>query len=193
MTQEHYREPLAYLMPGGSWDGSPIERACCPPGDGMRVAMPVRDGRISPVFDTARRLLLIDVEGGAERHRRVTALPRDPFVSTRLRAMRRLKVDVLICGGISRHLMKAISLERLTLISWVAGPTETVLNAYLEGRLLATPWGMPGCQVRCSRPRTLPADGFGARAKGLSPTRGVPRGKLEENGGKRRRPWRNIP
>jgi predicted Fe-Mo cluster-binding NifX family protein len=157
----------------------------------MRVAMPVRDDRISPVFDTARRLLLIDVEAGAERHRRVTALPRDQLVSTRLRAMRRLKVDVLICGGISRHLMKAVSLERLTLISWVAGPTETVLNAYLEGRLLATRWGMPGCQVRCSRPRTLPAEGFGARAKVYHQREVFP--KVEENGGKRRRPWRNIP
>jgi predicted Fe-Mo cluster-binding NifX family protein len=122
----------------------------------MRVAMPIRNGRIAPVFDTARRLLLIDVAQGEERHRRETTLPPDPFLTKRPGALRKLKVDVLICGGISRLLARAVSRERLV-ISWVAGSAESVLEAYLTGRLLVAPRAMPGCQVRWSGPHALPA------------------------------------
>ena len=36
----------------------------------MKVAIPIRSARISPVFDAARRLVLIDVEGRTESGRR---------------------------------------------------------------------------------------------------------------------------
>lgn len=130
----------------------------------MRVAMPIRNGRIAPVFDTARHVLLVDVAQGEERHRRETTLPPDPFLTKRPGALRNLKVDILICGGISRLLARAVSRERMTLISWVAGSVESVLEAYLTGRLLVAPWAMPGCQVRSSGRHALPA-GERARAK----------------------------
>jgi len=131
----------------------------------MRVAMPIRNGRIAPVFDAARRLLLIDVAQGEERHRRETTLPPDPFLTKRPDALRKLKVDVLICGGISRLLARAVSRERLTVISWVAGSAESVLEAYLTGRLLVASRAMPGCQVRWSGPHILPARGCAGAKK----------------------------
>jgi predicted Fe-Mo cluster-binding NifX family protein len=130
----------------------------------MRVAMPIRNGRIAPVLDTARHLLLVDVAQGEERDRRETTLPPDPFLTKRPGALRNLKIDVLICGGISRLLARAVSRERLTVISWVAGSVESVLEAYLTGRLLVAPRAMPGCRVRWSGPHVLPV-GERARAK----------------------------
>ena len=39
----------------------------------MRVAIPVSDGRISPVFDAAGHLLLVDIEGGPKRCKKAVA------------------------------------------------------------------------------------------------------------------------
>ena len=37
----------------------------------MRLAIPTWNDRVSPVFDTASRLVLVDVEQGAEQGRRI--------------------------------------------------------------------------------------------------------------------------
>ena len=158
----------------------------------MRVAMPVQDGRISPVFDTARHLLLVDANQGKEQHRRLASLPRDPFLSKRPRVLRALKVDVLICGGISRTLASWLSRDRIALISWVAGSTESVLNAYLNSRLIDGQWGMPGCHVRCIQPCTLPAAGRTRSAKTVTTTvrhsRKAHNKRTEDHVAQRRRP-----
>ncbi len=68
-----------------------------------RVAISISDGRISPLFDAARRLLLVDVENGHELRRSehmVQRAERGP----QSRRVAELGVDVLICGAISRPL-----------------------------------------------------------------------------------------
>ena len=47
----------------------------------MRIAWPVRQGRISPVFDTAGALLVIEQDGGAS-----STGPRCPQVTCRRRS-----------------------------------------------------------------------------------------------------------
>jgi predicted Fe-Mo cluster-binding NifX family protein len=158
----------------------------------MRVAMPVRGGRISPVFDTARQLLLVDANQGKEQHRRLATLPRNSFLSKRPRVLRALKVDVLICGGISRTLAASLSRDRIALISWVAGSIESVLKAYLSRRLIDARWGMPGCHVQHIQPRTPPVEGRARSAKTATTTvrrsKNVHNARTEENVAQRRRP-----
>jgi predicted Fe-Mo cluster-binding NifX family protein len=157
----------------------------------MRVALPVRDGRISPVFDTARQLLVVDANQGKEQHRRLASLPRDPFLTKRPRVLRALKVDVLICGGISQTLAASLSRDRIALISWVAGSTESVLIAYLNRRLIDARWGMPGCHVQHIQPHTPPVEGRARSAKTATTGRrpkNVHNSRTEENVAQRRRP-----
>jgi hypothetical protein len=78
----------------------PIRHGSCGVLLVMRVAIPFFDGRISPVFDTARRLLLVDIEGGREVWR-TEQIVEEPELGPRARRVAELGADVLICGAIS--------------------------------------------------------------------------------------------
>ncbi len=113
----------------------------------MRVAIAIWNDRISPVFDTSSRLVLIDVEDGKERGRRFIEVGTDSSPTHRARRLTELEVDVLICGAISRPLAEMVSTSGVMVIPWVSGPVEGVLRAYLMNRLSAR-WRMPGCRGR---------------------------------------------
>jgi predicted Fe-Mo cluster-binding NifX family protein len=116
--------------------------------DSMRVAIAVLNDRISPVFDTSSRVLLVDVEEGAERQRRLVEMGADLSQTQRAQRLTELGVNVLICGAISRVLEGFVSAAGIVVIPWVSGPVEGVLRAYLMKRLSDTRWKMPGCRGR---------------------------------------------
>lgn len=105
-------------------------------GDSMRVAIAIWNDRISPVFDTSSRLVLVDIEEGKEQGRRVVELGADSF-PTRARRLTELEVNVLICGPISRPLAEMVSASGVVVIPWVSAPVEGVVRAYLMNRLSA--------------------------------------------------------
>ncbi len=110
----------------------------------MKVAVPICRGRISPVLDVARRLLLFDVEHGAiiSQMEQVLHHP-DPAAS-----MTRLGVSVLVCGAISRPLQARLRAAGVEVIAEVCGPVKIVLRAYLDGTLDEQKFAMPGCRRR---------------------------------------------
>jgi predicted Fe-Mo cluster-binding NifX family protein len=118
----------------------------------MRVAIPVWNERVSPVFDAAARLVLVDVENGVERARREEALP-ESFLVRRAKRLAELGVTVLICGAISRPLAALLEASGINVLAWTAGPVNDVLQAYLAGRLPDPRWLMPGCGGRRQRQR----------------------------------------
>ncbi len=106
--------------------------------------MTVWNGRISPVFDVARRVLLLEVEDG-----KVVARREEPMegVDPGLQASRLTQFEphVLICGAISRPLVNLLSACAVRVIPFVAGEAEAVIGAYLGGELPSAAWAMPGC------------------------------------------------
>jgi predicted Fe-Mo cluster-binding NifX family protein len=110
----------------------------------MRVAIPAWNDRVSPVFDAARSVMVVDVENGVEQARRQETL-QEEFPTRRARQLAQLGVNVLICGAISRPLAAMIAASGITVIPWTAGPVDEVLTAYLAGRLPDPRWLMPGC------------------------------------------------
>lgn len=118
----------------------------------MRVAIPVLNERVSPVFDAAGHLVLVDIEDGMERIRREETL-QESFLTQRARRIAELGVNVLICGAISRPLSAVLAASGVTVIPWTAGPVDEVLAAYLKGRLPDARWMMPGCGGRGQRHR----------------------------------------
>ncbi len=110
----------------------------------MKLALAVWNGRISPVFDHSRHLLVVDVKGG----RRV-ADHEIPLVSEfppeKVTRLRQLGVHTLICGAVSRPLGAMIAAANIRLIPFTAGDVETVLEAFLAGNLPAPRFLMPGC------------------------------------------------
>ena len=109
----------------------------------MRLAIPVWEGKISPVFDTASRLLVLDVKGQSEASRFEIYLDEQDLSRRSLR-IRGLQVDNLICGAISRPLSKMLTASGINIIPGITGMTEDVLKAYFQGNLFHSPFLMPG-------------------------------------------------
>ena len=118
----------------------------------MRLAIPIWNERVSPVFDAARRLVLVDVEGGCEQARREEIIE-ESFVAQRARRLVEFGVNVLICGAISRPLSALLSASGITVIPWTTGAVDDVLAGYLKEGLRDPRWLMPGCGSRGQRRR----------------------------------------
>jgi predicted Fe-Mo cluster-binding NifX family protein len=113
----------------------------------MRVAIPLWQGRVSPVFDEANRILLIDVAENQEKHRQEESLmARNPF--ERAQMLPRLGVDLLICGMISQTQQTALASAGIRIIPHICGSMEEVIAAYLDGRIESGALLMPGCGGR---------------------------------------------
>jgi predicted Fe-Mo cluster-binding NifX family protein len=134
----------------------------------MQVAMTIWNGRISPVFDVARQILVVEIEEGCEVARRLEALP-----GTDLRSQAErfgdIAPQVLICGAISEMMVGMLENMGVAVIPFIAGPTEQVLAAWLAGELLASDWSMPGCCGRMRRCRGQRGRGRGGRSWQPSP------------------------
>lgn len=117
----------------------------------MKVAIPTWGGRISPVFDVAKRLLVVDVECSTEVGREDKVIEEtDPGL--RARRLAQLGVNVLICGAVSLPLEAMLVSAGVHLILHVCGPVEEVLQAFVSGRLTDQMFLMPGC---CGRRRRV--------------------------------------
>jgi predicted Fe-Mo cluster-binding NifX family protein len=116
----------------------------------MRIALPIWNGRIAPVFDVASRLMLADVESGTALQKWVTVLPQRPEYDGG-EGLEALGVDVLVCGAISRRLEGLVRSRGISVAPFIAGEAEGVLLAWLDGRLSSETYAMPGCGRRCRR------------------------------------------
>jgi predicted Fe-Mo cluster-binding NifX family protein len=115
----------------------------------MIVAIPTWQGRISPVFDVARHLLLVEVERGRELSRTEETIEQT-HLARRAERVARLGTDVLICGAISRPLEAILVSVGVRVIPQTCGPVEEVLRAFASGQLTEQAFLMPGC---CGRRR----------------------------------------
>jgi predicted Fe-Mo cluster-binding NifX family protein len=126
----------------------------------MKIAIPIWQGRISPVMDVAARMLVAEYDGTGEVSRVEESLG-DDFIPRRARHLADLGVNVLICGGISRPLLTLITAQGITVIPGITGKIEQVLEAYRYNRLHIPKYMMPG-HGRCRRGRGQGQDhGYG--------------------------------
>jgi len=116
----------------------------------MRVAIAYQQHRISPVFDVASRMLLVDIKTGREVQRKTKTIVQSDALD-RARYIYRLGVEVLICGAISWRLENALSSLGVKIIACTCGPVEEVISAFLNQRLTDSAFKMPGCLGRRQR------------------------------------------
>ena len=111
----------------------------------MRIAIPIWDDRISPVLDTASRLLIVDVQDRNEPFRfEIHLVEQD--LSRRCFRIRELEVDILICGAVSRAFFKLLRALDINVIPEITGRIDEVLDAYILGNLFHSRFLMPGCK-----------------------------------------------
>jgi predicted Fe-Mo cluster-binding NifX family protein len=148
----------------------------------MKVAIPHWQDRVSPVFDAATRLVLIEMADGRECGRADwTLVATDP--AQRAGELSRSGTDVLICGAISRPLEMAVTSEGIQVIAQVCGKVEEVLKAFAEDRLSDPVFLMPGCRGQRRRSRGRHGRGHARENSDLT---GTPRD--QHGGGKFRGP-----
>jgi predicted Fe-Mo cluster-binding NifX family protein len=111
--------------------------------DIMTLAVPVWEGRISPVFDVARHLLLVEVEDGLESSREERTVS-DPTPYRWGPMLAEMGVDSLICGAISDEVSCALARHGVQIIPWIRGEVDDVTSAFLSGELRHPRFMMPG-------------------------------------------------
>jgi predicted Fe-Mo cluster-binding NifX family protein len=153
----------------------------------MKVALTVWEGRVSPLFDAARELLVADIDdrGVIKNRRHEPMTPQWPS-----RVVERLieqDVTVLICGAISEAPAGMIEAAGIRLIAFVAGAVEDVLGMLAKGCPIVPAFSMPGCGCpKCPRPGGMKkVKRAGIPGGGKLPQRGP--------GNRSGRPVRNAP
>jgi len=102
--------------------------------------------RVSPVFDTCTRILVVDIETDREIDRKEIYL--DALSLTeRVTILRKSGVHTVICGGISGTLANMLTGAKIVLISDISGEIEPVLAAYLDESLDNSRFLMPGART----------------------------------------------
>ena len=135
----------------------------------MKVAIPFWQGRVSPVFDVATRLLLVEGADGRESGRSEVPLSAtDP--TQRAGELAGHGTTVLICGAISWPLEMAVASSGIQVVAQICGRVEDVLRAFLEGTLSDPAFLMPGCCGRrqCVRSGRGRGRGQGGEPEGAS-------------------------
>ena len=110
----------------------------------MKMALTVWGDRISPVFDGAHMLLVVEIENTKIINRHYE--PFYPELPTRL-AVRlvEMNVAVLICGAISEMPANIIEAKGIKLIPFITGDAHEVIDAYVKDVPFMPTFLMPGC------------------------------------------------
>jgi predicted Fe-Mo cluster-binding NifX family protein len=116
----------------------------------MRIVIPVRKGRVSPVFDVARKVLIVDV--GADDGLKFSRAWLDHSNGqVRPQQLVDLGTDLLICGFISASLEESIASTGIGITGQVCGSVQEVLRAFLDGVLGECDFVTPGSTERAQR------------------------------------------
>ena len=114
----------------------------------MRIAIPTREGRISPVFDVSRELLVMEVKGSRVVKKWKETLKENP--SMKGEQIARANIGVIVCGAISQPFAGMLAVRGVRIHPFVAGNIDEVVRAHLAGKLGQARFAMPGC---CGRRR----------------------------------------
>ncbi len=110
----------------------------------MKTALTIWGKRISPVFDSAHKLLIAEIENSKVINKQYKKFnPEKPSSLTNL--LTKLYVEVLICGAISEVPANIIEVGGIKLIPFIAGYADEVLKSYARGKQNIPAFLMPGC------------------------------------------------
>lgn len=141
----------------------------------MRIALTVWNGRIAPVFDVAGTVRLVEQHGDNTTEVQLVSLPLNNGMISRVAALLEQRIDVLVCGAVSRPVHRLLADSGIKVHSFVSGDAEEVLEALLNGSLEEKPFCMPGCGMG----RNRQGCGRGAGNSRQGRNRGFRQGKKE--------------
>lgn len=116
----------------------------------MKMALTVWGNRISPVFDAAHMLFVVEIENTEIINKRYE--PFYPELPTRLAVrLAEMNVEVLICGAISEMPANILEANGIKLIPFITGDAHEVIDAYVKDVPFMPLFLMPGCSHKRHR------------------------------------------
>lgn len=113
-------------------------------GARRKIAVTLWGHRVSPVFDSARTLLIAEIDGATVVDTSQLAFdPERPLELVQM--LRTQQVMLIICGAVSEGPAAMIEAAGVELIPFIAGDARTVMDHYLQGRSFGAEFRMPGC------------------------------------------------
>ena len=106
--------------------------------------MTIWENRVSPVADSARQLLLVDIGNQCILARCYEDFQHDSLFY-RARRLADLKTKIFICGAISEFFRSLVEGYGIQLIPFIRGKADEVLEAYLAESLSNSRFVMIGC------------------------------------------------
>jgi len=100
----------------------------------VKVAIPMFNSRVSPRFDFASKILVATIDSGK-------VVDKKEYHLTNLNPIRRsallseVRINILICGGISDFSLRLLMGNGIEVIPMVSGEVEEVLNLFVNGDL----------------------------------------------------------
>jgi hypothetical protein len=119
----------------------------------VTIAIPIWQQRISPLLDTAARLLILTCRDGKEASRREIVLAPQP-PDALARTIAELHLDLLLCGAASQPLLRALEAHGVNVRPHLCGELEEILQAFCHGQLGQKKFRIPGCRQAHPLPKT---------------------------------------
>jgi predicted Fe-Mo cluster-binding NifX family protein len=104
----------------------------------MKVAVALFRNRTSPRAECCTAVLLAEVGDGRAEPLGVVTAP-GVVLADRVAALRDARVQLLVCGGITKEAAQAVEAAGIRVISEVCGDAEEVLNLLATGALQLEP------------------------------------------------------
>lgn len=114
----------------------------------MKIAVSTWNGRISPVFDVSRQMVVVEIDQGIIQRKSEESLHED--IARKVEKISEDGIQFLICGAISQSLADALVLRGIRIIPFITGTVDEVIEAWITNRLNRSCFAMPGC---CGRGR----------------------------------------
>ena len=107
------------------------------------------NGIVSPMFDASCCLLIVQPDG-----RRSFVDVRDMSLFEKVEFCTKKNIRVIICGAISNIAVTMLRDSDIKVFSWVRGPIEDIISAYINSLNVVDLFSMPGCNRKmCGRKR----------------------------------------
>ena len=109
----------------------------------MKIAIPIWENRVSPLFDNAAHIMLAEGKGNIIEKQEILNVE-SLTLFQRIDLLQKLHVDVFVCGGITRPILENIRNKNIRTIPFVCGDVKELLHALLEGKDIKNLFSMPG-------------------------------------------------
>jgi len=110
----------------------------------VKIAITAWGDQISPVFDTANTLLVVEIEKNQVKNRHYFPL-NNAKPQLLVEGLVEQEVSVLICGAISEFPAQLIENSPIKLIPFISGNIDEIIDGLTRGVHLRPAFLMPGC------------------------------------------------